>query len=576
VFVRQRIKSIAILKCVGATNRKVLATYVVQVGALGLAGSLMGVGIAALALRAIPDSLFASFGAGSLGLTTSAVAQGVTVGLLVSLLFALVPLLQVRRVKPLLLLRSGLIHVPATGGWAGFVRRIDWLQVGAAVLVTAALVAVASWQAASLRAGAIVSGGFVAVALALYGAAWALVRATAPLASARWFPLRHAMLSLRRPGNQTRVVLLSVGLGCFFVMGVRALQQNLVSEAIVDLGQSGADLFLIDIQRDQVEDVRTLVTERLDSEATPAQFVPTLRARVTAVHGRHLNLDSYADVRGRGSLAREYVVTYRSALQPNEELIAGEFWQDGPPLPSDAEQEVSIEERIHTTFQIQVGDRMRFDVLGRTLDARVTSVRRVNFEDARRGGFIFVFRPGALAQAPHTFIGFVRGPADATARARLQHELVLRFPNVTAIDARDILARFKALMDNILLAVSVVGGVALVSGVLILVGAVAMTKFERVYEAAILRTLGASTRMLSTMLALEYWALGLIAGLIGAAGALALSWAVATYLFDITWRPSPILLTIGALLTSVLVVSVGILASLDVLRRKPLGTLRAE
>jgi putative ABC transport system permease protein len=170
----------------------------------------------------------------------------------------------------------------------------------------------------------------------------------------------------------------------------------------------------------------------------------------------------------------------------------------------------------------------------------------------------------------------VRGPADATARARLQHALVLRFPNVTAIDARDILARFKALMDNILLAVSVVGGVALVSGVLILVGAVAMTKFERVYEAAILRTLGASTRMLSTMLAIEYWALGLIAGVIGAVGALALSWAVATYLFEITWRPSPILLTTGALLTSVLVVSVGILASLDVLRRKPLGTLRAE
>ena len=160
----------------------------------------------------------------------------------------------------------------------------------------------------------------------------------------------------------------------------------------------------------------------------------------------------------------------------------------------------------------------------------MTSVRHVDWEDSRSGGFMFVFRPGALERAPHTFVGFVHGPAAADARARLQYDLVSRYPNVSAIDGRDVIARIQTVVDNVVLAISIVGGIALVSGVLILIGAVAMTKFQRVYEAAILRTLGASTRLLTTMVALEYSALGLLAGLIGAGGALALSWAVARYL----------------------------------------------
>jgi putative ABC transport system permease protein len=153
---------------------------------------------------------------------------------------------------------------------------------------------------------------------------------------------------------------------------------------------------------------------------------------------------------------------------------------------------------------------------------------------------------------------------------------VSRYSNVTAIDGREILARIQSIVDNVVLGVSVVGGISLFSGVLILVGAVAMTKFQRVYDAAILRTLGATTRMLSTMLALEYCALGLLAGLIGAGGALGLSWAVTKYLLEIDWRPTPVLLTAGVFLTAALVGTVGVISSLDVLRRKPLATLRGE
>jgi putative ABC transport system permease protein len=569
VFVRQKIKSVAILKCLGATTAQVLATYVAQVSMLGLAGSLVGVALAWTAIRAIPASVAASFGAAVYGLTASAVLQGVAVGLLVSLLFALVPLLEVRRVKPLLLLRGGAVATTGPGE-----RRIDWLQVSAAVVVAAGLVALASWQAGSFRAGGLVTGGFAAITAVLYGAAWGFVRATIPLTRARWFPLRHAVLSLRRPGNQTRVILLSVGIGCFFVLAVRALQDNLIAEAVFDVREGAADLFVIDIQGDQAPGVADILG-KAGSAGAPAKLVPTLRARVTAVRGTEVNLENFADVRGRGSLAREYTVTYRSGLEDNEQITAGHTWPDTALAP-DAPQEVSIEQSIHERFKINVGDTMRFDIVGRAIEARVVSVRRVRWEDSRSGGFMFVFRPGALAKAPHTFVAFVRGPDDAAARARLQYDLVSRYPNVTAIDARDVIARIRAVVDNVVLAISIVGGVALVSGVLILIGAVAMTRFQRVYEAAILRTLGASTRMLATMVALEYSALGAIAGAIGALGALALTWAVATYLLDIVWRPAPGLLSLGVLLTALLVAAVGVAASVDVLRKKPLGALRAE
>ena len=587
VFVRQKIRSVAILKCVGATTRQVLATYVAQVVLLGLTGSVLGVAIAAVAIAAIPESIAATFGGVTYGLTASAVAQGVGVGLLVSLLFSLVPLLEVRRVKPLLLLRGGDVQAPAGGARRldgsrisvkmrvrAAAARVDWLQVFAAVAVSAALVAIAAWQAASLRVALVVCGGFVGVALLLTAASAGLVRAVRPLAAAPWFPLRHAVNGLSRPGNQTLVILLAVGLGSFFVIGVRALQANLIEEFSVTLEQSGADMFLVDIQQDQVDGVRRFVQSRIGVEP---RLIPVLRARVTAVRGQETNLASVSDVRRRGGLGREFVITYRNHLEPNETLTDGTFWAGQPPLPADAtELQVTIERSIHRRSGVRVGDLMRFDVLGRSVEARVMGIRDVVWEDARNGGFMFVFRPGPLDRAPHSYIGTLRAPDDTAARAAFQRDLVSGYPNVSAIDVREVLATIQGVVDNVTLAISVVGAVALGSGVLILIGAVAMTKFQRVYEAAILRTLGASTRLLATMLALEYTALGLLAGSIGAAGALALTWGICRFVFDIPWRPAPGLLAAGAAITTALVGIIGVAASVDVLRRKPLAALRAE
>jgi putative ABC transport system permease protein len=585
VFVKQKIKSVAILKCVGATGGQILGTYVAQVLLLGLTGSLLGVAIAAVAIAAIPESAAAAFGNVSYGLTFSAALQGIAVGLLVSLLFSLVPLLEVRRVKPLLLLRS----LDTQGTPAGlvtekrrfpgalvpvWVSRADPVQIGAALLVSAALVAVAAWQAGSLRVALVVCGGFAGITLILHGAGAVLVRAVRPLAAAPYFPLRHAVVSLRRPGNQTRVILLAVGLGTFFVLGVRALQANLLSQFSVQLQRGGADMFLIDIQQDQVDGVRDFF--KTAGVAEP-RVIPVLRARVTGVRGSEVNLESYADVRGRGGLGREYVITYRDRLEPNETLLEGQFWTGQPALPGDAKQlEVSIEKNIRDRSRIRLGDLMRFDVLGRVVEARVTSVREVEWGDARNGGFMFVFRPGPLERAPHTYIATLHAPEDPATRARFQRDLVTKYPNISAIDVREVFASIQGVVDNVTFAISIVGTVALASGALILIGAVAMTKFQRVYEAAILRTLGASTRLLGTMLALEYSALGLIAGLIGAAGSLALSWAVCKYVFEIDWEPAPVLLSAGAIATTALVGIIGVVASADVLRKKPLATLRAE
>ena len=174
---------------------------------------------------------------------------------------------------------------------------------------------------------------------------------------------------------------------------------------------------------------------------------------------------------------------------------------------------MSIEESLRERFRINVGDTMRFDVMGRVVEARVTSVRHVDWSDSRAGGFMFVFRPGVLDQAPHGFISFFRGPDDRRRRARgCRARSSTRFPNVSVIDGREMLTAIRTVVDNVTLAVTVVGSLVVLSGLLILIGAVAMTKFRRIYEAAIFKTLGATRRMIASVLLVEYGVLGALAG----------------------------------------------------------------
>ena len=297
------------------------------------------------------------------------------------------------------------------------------------------------------------------------------------------------------------------------------------------------------------------------------------------VTGHRVQLDSAIDIREKGNLGREYGITYRNHLEDNERITAGAFWRDALPTTGTSDgldAEVSIEQSLHDQQDLDVGDEIRFDLAGRTIRARVTSIRKVTWDNTQNGGFMFVFRPGPIEKAPHVFLAFVQGAGDAASRAALQRDLAVQFPNVSAIDVRDVLRTVQDVLGNVTLGVTIVGSVLLVSGVLILVGAVAMTKFQRVYEAAIYRTLGAGTWRLASMVLIEYGVLGALAGTLAAAGAAGLSYAVSRELLDIAWHPSPGILLLGVVGTTVLVAAVGLAASLDVLVRKPLGTLRAE
>jgi putative ABC transport system permease protein len=406
----------------------------------------------------------------------------------------------------------------------------------------------------------------------LHGVGWLLTRMTRPLARSTWFPMRQAVLHLSRPGNQTRVILLTVGLGTFFIMGVRGLQVNLLNQFALQIGENTPDMFLVDIQQDQAADMKAFLAERLPPASQPL-LIPVLRARVT---GKGVNLEDVEDLQGRGMLSREYTITYRGHLESNETLLRGHF-----PRPHDAGfrnlPEVSVEEGIVERFDIDVGDVMRFDVLGRAIHARVSGVRRVEWREGRSGGFMFVFGAGTFDGAPHWYFAPVRANLhDPAQRGKFTHDLVVRFPNVSVIDLREVLESIRKVFQVVTVAIDVVGSLVILTGGLILIGAVAVTKFQRVYEAAIFKTLGASSRAIAAMLMVEYGLLGTIAGAIGSFGALALGWGISRFALDIPWRPVLHENLTGTVATSLLIMIIGVAASADVLKRKPLAALRAE
>ena len=563
VFIHQKIKSVAILKCVGATTRQILAVYIGQILLLGIAGSLLGVIFAGFVVEMIPLLVgeVAQFIEIDYGLTLSAVLQGASVGLAVSLIFALVPLLALRHIKPSVLLRQGALAK----------NRIDLVRLAATTAAVFMLMLVVTWQAGSFQVAFVLISGLLVVAGLLYTAGVILVRVVQPLRHARSFALRHAVRHIARSGSQTGVVLLAVGLGTFFLLSVWSLQENLVKNFSMQVEEGAPDMFLLDVQKDQREDLAQFIKNFNGNDST-LTLIPVLRARVVAVRGQEVNLDSFEDVRGRGSLSREYTVTYRSSLEGNEQVSGGTWWDSTPT----EEVEVSIEESLQERFGIQSGDQMTFNILGRDVTALVSSIRKVDWGDFRAGGFMFVFRPGPFEELPHTYISTAHGPSDVKARAELVSGLARQFSNISVIDLREVLVTVRNVIESVTIGVTTVGVVVLLSGILILVGAVSMTKFQRIYESAILRTLGGRAKLIATILLLEYGVVGIIAGVIGAIGAMGFSWAVAYFIFEMSWVLNPILSISGIALVAIIVAVTGVVASADVLRHKPLVTLRAE
>jgi len=560
-FLEQKRKSVAVLKCLGASGNRIMAVYMLQILTLGLAGSLFGILLAQAALLLVrwrfindlPERMTYS-----VHLWTA--VQGMILGVLISLLFSALPLLQVRNIKPKLLLRD---ENNAS------LRRLDptkW-AIGAASLL--GLLGLAVWQAGSLKVGAFFLGGLAATSAVLYLSAIVLTRLLRRIRNVGPFSLTQAINSLYRPGNQTRIILLAVGLGAFVVLSVQALQSNLIHEFDFTRNRRLPSLFFIDIQKSQIDGLVAMIQQRIGEKA---ETTPTVRARISAVNGNAFDFAQREVRQQQGQIGREFAVTYRPNLDENETITAGSWWN--PDSASDVPQ-VSVDEDMAERLNVGVGDSITFDISGRKITAQVANLRQIDLRNTRTA-FVFVFRPGALEKAPQTYAATVLSRVPATERQRLQREIIGEFPNVQIFDVADIVAAVQKLVNNFVIAISFVGSFVILSGILILMGSVALTKSQRIYENAILKTLGARRPTLAAILLAEYGLLGILSGLIGAGFAVLLSFAVSRYILDIKWEFAPFLMVAGVVVTTLLVMVVGAAASFDVLFRKPLATLRSQ
>lgn len=560
-FVEQKRKAVAVLKCLGASGNKIITVYLLQILTLGFVGSLFGVALAQVGLwlvkwrflEDLPEKM-------TYAVKFPSAAQGVLLGVMISLIFSALPLLQVRNIKPKLLLRD---ENNAN------LRKLDPAKWIFGAFSLAGLLGLAVWQAGSVKVGAFFLAGLAATSLVLYIAAvvlTSLLRRTKGIGS---FAIRQAVNSLYRPGNQTRIILLAVGLGAFVVLAVQSLQTNLVREFDFTRNQRLPSLFFIDIQKSQIDNLVKMIEERIGEEA---EATPTVRARIAFVNGLPFDFAQREVRQQQGQIGREFAVTYRANLDANESVLEGRWW---PENEASDTPEVSVEEEMAVRLKIAVGDSITFDISGRKITVRVANIRKLDLRNTRTA-FVFVFRPGVLETAPQTYAATVVSRIPPTERQRLQRDAINQFPNVQVFDVADIVAAVQKLVNNFVLAISFVGSFVILSGILILIGSIALTKSQRIYENAILKTLGARRLTLATILLAEYGLLGILSGIIGSGFAVLLSFAVSKYLMEIDWEFDPTLMIVGILITAGLVMLVGAAASFDVLFRKPLVTLRSQ
>jgi putative ABC transport system permease protein len=559
VFVEQKRKTVAVLKCLGASGTRIITVYLLQILTLGLLGSFFGIFLAQCFLwftkYRFADALPASL---AYSVNFSVAWQGVLLGVLISLLFSALPLLQVRNIKPRLLLHD------ASGEK---MRRLDWPRAIIGAVSIVGLLGLAAWQAGSVKIGAFFLVGLGLTSLFLYLAAVVLTLILRKFRNFGTFAIAQAVNSLYRPGNQTRIILLAVGLGAFVVLAVQSLQANLVREFDFTRNQTLPSLFIVDIQKSQIDELARILEEKTGEAA---QTLPTVRARIAYVNGQPIDFQNRETRQQQGQIGREFAVTYRQNLDKNETVVDGEWWDEASDIPR-----VSVEEGMALSLKLGVGDSLTFDISGRKITAQIANIRKLDLRNTRTA-FIFVFAPGVLEKAPQTFAANVIKKLPETERQRLQRNLIDRFPNIQIFDVADIVAAFQKLVNNFVLAISFVGSFVILSGMLILIGSIALTKSQRIYENAILKTLGARRLTLTAILFAEYGLLGVLAGIIGAGFATALSFAVSKYIFDISWEFDPGLTLLGVAVTAFLVTIVGALASFDVLFRKPLATLRSQ
>lgn len=565
IYAREKRDEVAVLRCIGSSGWQAFNIYFIQIFVLGIIGSALGAALGVLIQQVVPIA-FGKYLPVELqfGISWRAMAEGVLLGTIVSVLFSILPLVAVRFVPPLSVLRAD--FQPGT--------TFSKTRVTAIVLIFLFPLLAAAYQTESLLSGSLFSVGLVAalgsLALVARGVLF-LVRTYFPQNSS--FVFRHALSNLFRPNNQTQVLLVTIGLGAFIIATLSIIQNSLLNQVEFRGNANQSNTILFDIQSNQKDSVVKLIKKY---ELPVNQVVPIITCRLSEVKGKPVEQFKRTDADSvrvpNWALMREYRVTYRDSLHLSEELIKGELHSFKPGNRDSVY--VTISEGMQETLRVDVGDSLVFDVQGVPVKAFISGIRKVEWPKDPPN-FIFVFPKGVLDDAPQIWVAATRveNPQNAIL---FQQELVFNYANVSLIDLRLILSTVDELFDKVGLVVRFLAMFSIVTGLVVLAGAVLNSKFARMKENVLLRTIGARTRQITRITVIEYGYVGIFSAITGLALSLGAGWLLTRFFFEVQFSVNMVeLLTISAGVI-VLAVLIGWWNSREVISTPPLQVLRKE
>jgi len=553
-----RTQGVAVMRCLGFRAREIAGLYLGHVALLALAGCLVGGALGAAlpwVVRAFAPDLFQ--GRAVHLWQPLALARGILLGLVVALLFGLPPLAAVWRVPPAAVLRAEAVPLDVPRA----------VRFGAPLALFLGVLLSARVQGGTWFVAAAFSAGLAALAGLAYGGARLATSLSARVPRGRLGPyLEHGLAALARPGAGTTGAIVALGLGVMVVVSMFLIERRLDDALRSSLPADAPSVFLVDVQPDQWEGVRAAFERQ---GARSIDSVPVVMARLRAIDGRAVD-EIAAERRDRGRAAwvftREQRLTWMEELPADNVVVEGELWGDPE------RDEVSIEIEFARDLGVGVGSVLALDVQGVPLELGVTSLRTVDWQSFGIN-FFLVVEPGVLERAPHFRIAAAR-LEPASAEYALQNELAADFPNVTMMRVRPMLEKVARILERLALGVRALGSFTIVTGLLILAGAVGTSALRRTREAALLKTLGVTRLGVTRLFAVEYAISGLIAGAVGAAGALVLAWAFLEHTVELDARLPLSAVPVAALGAAALATVSGLSASLQALRARPLETLR--
>ncbi|MCB0840656.1 MAG: FtsX-like permease family protein, partial [Bacteroidetes bacterium] len=521
VYIKEKLNTVAILRCLGATGRQAFLIYLIQIAAMGFLGSLLGALLGSQIQTLLPAVLndFLPFEV-NFGLSWPAILQGIVVGVGVSLLFAMLPLLSIRRVSPLNAIRSS---VETTSTEPDY---LQWVIYG---LIGLFIFGFSYWQIGRLMTALIFSVSLVAAFFLLAGLArlaMYLVRKYFPVGwSYIW---RQSLANLYRPNNQTLTLIVSIGLGTLLISTLYFVQDMLVSRIEITDQGNRPNMVMFDIQTSQIDELADLTEEY----GFPViQKVPIVTMRLQELKGisRAELMKDTAENRRGWVYNREYRITFRDSLIDSEELVAGKWYSKAE---ADSIPYISLEEDFgRNRLEVDLGDEIIFNVQGVPIKTRVGSFRTVDFQRVQTN-FLVVFPLGVLENAPqfHVLMTKVK---DLEQSAKFQQEVAKKYPNVSLIDLGLILSTVEEVLGKVTFVIQFMALFSILTGIIVLIGSVIISKYQRIQESVLLRTLGANRRQILAINALEYFFLGTLASLSGIILSLISTWGLAFYNFEL-------------------------------------------